>query len=209
MGFPKHYFVFFGNKKKQQKSPNDRSFKGDQCTMFQETRSTLATFTSWWFQPLWKILLWLNWIISPGKDKKQNIWNHHLVYSKTTHPHWMFRLMNQGVLHHAFFFLGFRSRKYIAVLRDQTVGGACLFWWCASQLSNIFESPNECGIKEITNVRISSMEKKTCISQNQLFSPKPLPSPTTLSFFPWRIWDSYIYRLLDNHENHHRNQPFV
>ena len=27
--------------------------------------------TSWWFQPLWKILV--NWIISPGRDEKWKV----------------------------------------------------------------------------------------------------------------------------------------
>ena len=37
-------------------------------------------YSSWWLnQPIWKI--WSsNWIISPGRVKIRNIWNHHLVF---------------------------------------------------------------------------------------------------------------------------------
>ncbi len=33
--------------------------------------------SSWWFQPIWKICS-SNWIISPGRVKITNVWNHHL-----------------------------------------------------------------------------------------------------------------------------------
>ena len=48
-------------------------------------KPSFATFTgrgdnsSWWFQTIWKICS-SNWIISPGRGKKEkNIWNHHPV----------------------------------------------------------------------------------------------------------------------------------
>ena len=34
--------------------------------------------SSWWFQPIGKILHRSNWIISPSKAFQKNVWNHHL-----------------------------------------------------------------------------------------------------------------------------------
>ena len=41
------------------------------------------TITSWWFQPIWKILVKLDHLPQVGV-KIKNIWNHHLVFTKTT-----------------------------------------------------------------------------------------------------------------------------
>ena len=45
--------------------------------------STFTTFSGWWFQPHWKILVKMG--IFPKQGWKKNIWNHHLVLECQPH----------------------------------------------------------------------------------------------------------------------------
>ena len=53
------------------------------------------TFTSWWFQPIWKILVQIGSFPQIGM-KIKNLWNHHLANCFSWGPHFTFIFGRQG-----------------------------------------------------------------------------------------------------------------
>ena len=44
------------------------------------TMSCIGKYTSWWFQPIWRILVKIGNLPQSRDEDKKIVWNHHLVY---------------------------------------------------------------------------------------------------------------------------------